>query len=712
MTTRPRVSRAALTALMLLWTAIAPLLTHATVAVAQTVAAQTALETKPQPSTMLIFDGSGSMWGKLDGEKQIKLAQARDGVKAALAKFTVVSSQIGLVSFGHRRQGDCSDVQVIAPPEPATEQTVTDRIVNPLEKLNPKGKGPLTAALREAAKTLGKGTGPRSIVLIHDDPDNCQQDACAAVGELQQTAPGVVIHVVGLGLKPDDALRYQCLTRPTGGKHVNAQDAAQIAAGVVEVMQLAALGVGEAAAATAATAATAAKVMPVPAATQAAVPVVVAPVAPAVDLTREGPSAIRLRALLAKDRLVAPGHRIGWTISADPPRDGQPASADAEGSDLVLPALPGAYKVRAVSGLVQAETTVTVAAKGQALAEVVFNAGDIRIKAPLAADATVMVAERDPATPVAGKAAPKGAASGRRLGVWPHGQTNLLVPARALILTLEQSELRSAWPIDIAAGEIREVDVGQAGGRVVLDLLPAAGPANVASNAFGNQPVVYTIEEDDPDAPRGRREIARSAASTAEFVVAPGTYMIAASRNGLEARERIAVVAGEVVRRSLPLVASRLVMSARLGKAPAAPTDRIVDSFRLMRVDVDNEAALILPGPAVIVDVPPGRYRVEARRNNAAIRVEQVVDVKAGEYKAVALEYQAGELRMDTAFASEPGTWRILDARGRLVGSGTDAETRQLLTAGRYTVRIDIAGKRREQGIDVRSGEVSSLRLQ
>jgi hypothetical protein len=95
--------------------------------------------------------------------------------------------------------------------------------------------------------------------------------------------------------------------------------------------------------------------------------------------------------------------------------------------------------------------------------------------------------------------------------------------------------------------------------------------------------------------------------------------------------------------------------------------------------------------------------------------VEQVVDVKAGEYKAVALEYQAGELRMDMAFATEPGqagAWRILDASGRLVGSGTEAETRQLLTGGRYTVRIDIAGKRREQGVDVRPGEVSNLRLQ
>ena len=92
-----------------------------------------------------------------------------------------------------------------------------------------------------------------------------------------------------------------------------------------------------------------------------------------------------------------------------------------------------------------------------------------------------------------------------------------------------------------------------------------------------------------------------------------------------------------------------------------------------------------------------------------------MIDIRAGEYKVVALEYQAGELRMDMAFASgagQPVAWRILDASGRLVGSGTEAETRQLLTAGRYTVWVDVAGKRREQGVDVRPGEVSTLRLQ
>ena len=676
-------------------------------------AAQTASEPKPTPQTMLIFDGSGSMWGKIEGEKQIKLAQARDGVRATLSKFSAAGSGLGLMSFGHRRQADCSDVQIITPIEASAEAALVERLMPPLEKLNPKGKGPLTTALREAAKALGKTAGPRSIVLIHDDADNCQQDACAALAELQQSAPGVVIHVVGLAVKPEDATRYQCLTKPTGGKQVNAQDAAQIAAGIGEVMQLAALGVTEttvsAVSAKPAVAAAAAK--PIPAPTPAA------PLAAAVDLARDGPPAIRARALLSKERLVT-SQRIRWSITSDPLREGQSVSIDVEGSDLIVPVEPGAYRVRATSGLVQADATVSVGAKGQVLAEVVFNASEIRIKAPLAADATVLVAERDPALDRAGRGGSiKPGPAGRRLGVWPHGQTSLLVPARALLLTLEQGELRSVWPVDIAAGEILDVDVGQAGGRVSLDLLPVAGP-NVTpaqSGQFGNQPVVYTIEEDDPDAPRGRREIARSAAPVAEFVVAPGTYMVAATRGSLETRERIAVAAGEVVRRSLPLVASRLVISARFGKSAPPASERPLDSFRLTRSGADRETSLVMQGPAAIVDVPPGRYRVEARRNNAAIKAEQEIEIRSGEYKVVALEYQAGELRMGPVFDSNPGqpvAWRILDADGRLVGSGTEADGSQLLNAGRYSVRVDIGGKRREQVVEIKPGEVSNLRLQ
>jgi Ca-activated chloride channel homolog len=645
---------------------------------------------------MVVFDGSGSMWGKLDGEKLTKLVQARDAIKTALGKPQPQALQVGLMSYGHRRQGDCSDVQVLVPPEAAAPSAFVDRIANPLEKLNPKGKGPLTAALKEAAKALGKFAAPRSIVLVHDDPDNCQQDACAALAEIQQSAPGVMIHVVGLGLKPDDAARYQCLTKPTGGRHVNAQDGDQTAAGLAETMQLALQGERDAGEVPSV------KVM----SSQApAAPLPKAP--PVIDLAKDGPPALHLRALLAKDGVIT-GHRVRWTLWKDPRQEGAPPVATAEGSDVILPIPEGPYRVRAEAGLLAAETTAAASAQGHTLANVLLDGGEIRLKTPLPADATLVLAEKR-----ASAAVP--ANPNRRLTIWPHAQMALLVPPGTYSVLLEHGELRADRAVAVAAGQSQEVDAILPGGRVILDLTAPAGPISAGVNA-ADQAVVFTIAEDDPDGPRGRREIARSAAQTAEFVVPPGAYIVTASRGPMETRERITVLAGEAVRRSLPLVAARLVLGVRLGNAPASTgTANTPDSFRLTRLDGTNEKTLLIAGPTAIADVPPGRYRVEARRAATTIRAQQEIEVKAGDYKPVTLDYHAGALRLDAILKPESAgqgvSWHILDATGHLAWSSYEAAPSTLLSVGRYTVRMAVRGASREQSVDIRDGEITTLRM-
>ena len=169
------------------------------------------------PAVVIVFDNSGSMWGKLDGEKATKLVLGREAVDAALDKLDG-KVRTGLVTFG-RRRGDCADVEVVAKPD-AVEP---ERIKEPLEKANPKGRGPVVLATREAAKALGS-TRPASIILIHDDLDNCQQDACAAAADIKRDYPGLKIHVVSLGMKKEDLPRISCLPETTGGRHFDAQN--------------------------------------------------------------------------------------------------------------------------------------------------------------------------------------------------------------------------------------------------------------------------------------------------------------------------------------------------------------------------------------------------------------------------------------------------------------------------------------------------------
>ena len=662
------------------------------------------------PSMVLIFDGSGSMWGKLDGQKQTKLVDAREAVKSALSKLNPATTQIGLVAFGHRRQGDCSDVQIVVPLEAATASAFVERIMTPLDKLNPRGKGPLTAALREAAKVLAKADGPRSIVLLHDDPDNCQQDTCAALDELQKSAPGVVIHVVGLGLKPEDATRYQCLTNPTGGRSVNAMTAEQMEAAITDVMGLAAAGTTEMArgvetrldsqTASIHSVSVAAIATPVPAPEPA----------PALETT--GPPRLKLRAYLTADRLLR-GYPVRWSVW---PLDQSAAVAlRADGDDAEIPVQPGTYRVEARAGLQRAETTVVAKAQGQTAADVQLNATDIRLTMPLPADATATLVRRLPESE--GQAPTTSHVSKPDVAFWPHGQTSLVVAAGAYWLRLEQGELSSKRPIDLMAGQSLDLDLSQPGGRVVLSLTAPAGPAAATTGALANQPVIFKLEEDDPDAPRGRREIARSAAAVAEFVVAPGTYVATATRGSIDVRERITVNAGEVVRRSLPLMAARLVVSAKIAAAStgASSSDAATDSFSVTRLDFDATSSTFLGGPAAIVDLPAGRYRIEARRNNAALRTQQDVELKAGDFRALTIEHQAGQLRLDAGAegdgAGDGVAWHVLDGGGRLVWSAYEPRTTTLLGVGRYTVRANIHGRQVERTIEVRTGQVSDVRI-
>src|SRR5882724_11322235 len=143
-------------------------------------AAATAAQAQEPASVIIVFDGSGSMAGNIEGVKASKVVAARDALRRALDKVGP-QTRVGLVAFGHRR-GDCGDVELMRPLEPLDVQ----RFADTLERMNPRGRGPLTAALREAAKSIPPGPGKRSLILIHDDADNCQQNVCAMAEELRR----------------------------------------------------------------------------------------------------------------------------------------------------------------------------------------------------------------------------------------------------------------------------------------------------------------------------------------------------------------------------------------------------------------------------------------------------------------------------------------------------------------------------------------------
>ena len=354
-------------------------------------------------------------------------------------------TRVGLASFGHRR-GDCADVETIRPPEPVD----VARLLEPLEKLNPRGRGPLVLAIREAAKSLPPAPGKRSLVLIHDDADNCQQNVCVGAQELR--AAGVTVHVVGLALKPDDLARTACLPQLTGGRLFHTQNAEQIAAAVEEALKLASNDAGRI------EPPASAKGAPQPSARPGAA---IVPKPPT-----DAPPGLYLRSLLApKSEPV--GLTLNWTVTSE----GQPREVLYSGraASPHIPAVPGRYVVEARDGPISASTVATVVDKGPTVVEVVLNAGTLRVKAqaqksgaPLT-DAIVTISEAGQ-----GGESRKDAPLGLPLAAFKGSEGVAILPAGRYLVRVEQGLVRADRSVVVPAGSQGLVEVPLNAARLQL----------------------------------------------------------------------------------------------------------------------------------------------------------------------------------------------------------------------------------------------------
>jgi Ca-activated chloride channel family protein len=633
-------------------------------------------------SAVIVFDGSSSMWGIIDGPRGSKLAVAREAVRRALGKIGP-QTRVGLASFGHRR-GDCADVEVIRPPEPVD----MPRLMEPLERLNPRGRGPLTLALREAAKSLPPPPGKRSLVLIHDDADNCQQNICVGAQELR--AAGVTVHVIGLALKPDDLVKMACLPQMTGGRLFHAQTVEQIGAAVEDALKLASSDAGRI------EPPAAPKRAPTPSAGPSAV---VVPKPPA-----DAPPGLYLRSLLAP-KTDPVSVTLNWTVTPE----GQFGEVLFSGraANPHIPVAPGRYVIEARDGSVAATMAATVVDKGPTVVEVVLNAGILRVRAqaqktgaPLG-DAIVTISEAGQ-----GSEGRKDAAVGQPLAAFKGSEGVAVLPAGRYLVRVEQGLVRADRFVVVPVGSQGLIDVPLNAARLQLS---AVGREVVEST----DALIFSIAEDDPDTPSGRREVARSAARQADFVLPPGTYYVIARLGTIEARESLAVGPGDVVKRTLSVAAGRLALATK--PIGTASTHAEPVSYRVERIDGSPQDVITTSRSSPVLLLLGGRYRVEGRYGVMNARVVREVEVKAGQTQQLTLEHQAASLKLRLigvgGAAPSEVFWDVKDEAGTTVWTTGQPEPSATLQAGRYRIRAETREKRYDRAIELRSGEARVVEL-
>lgn len=624
------------------------------------------------PTTMLIVDGSGSMWGPIEPDRRAKIDIVRGLLKPLVQG--AAETKIGLTSFGHRRKGDCSDVELVALPGPDR-----DLVVNTIDKLNPKGKGPIVEALRQSAKAIG-ATRPASILVVTDGADNCQQDACEAATEIARSQPGVAIHVVALAVDPDDVPRLSCVAKATGGKFYDVRDAQGIAAAIEEAGKLATLAPNASG----------------PSSGPASGPS--AATVPAMPDAAAGPgTTLRLTAALVSNSAII-ATPLHWRVFK---AGGKDLVHDTEAAALDLKLEAGNYDVIVNAGRVEARQSVTVETGKLTAVTVPLNAGRMSVRVKNQKDGepstTAVVA-------ISATTAPKSGATPQSF-VGHGGDGGVIFAPGAYTISVADGLAHQERQVTLAAGNEAAYDVILNAGK--LEVMAATREDGEALEATS-----FSVAEDDPDSTDGRREVGRSNAVHASFTLTAGTYYVSARSGASVVQQRVAIGAGDVVKRTLVVPVGRLKVSSLISGQPAGERQGLI--YRISSLDGELREITRSALPRLDLTLKAGKYRVAANLGAVNVKAQQDIALEAGKPADVVLKLDAGEISLKPPQGASAGPdvfWEIMDQAGHPVWHTSVYEPKALLAPGRYTVRMETKDKRTEAAFEIRSGDHKTVQL-
>ena len=179
---------------------------------------------------VFILDASGSMWGQVEGTAKIVIARE---VLTGLVEELPDDSVVGLVAYGHRRKGDCDDVEELIP----LGRLDKARMVASIQALSPKGKTPISRSVRLTAGRLNGLEDETTIILVSDGKETCDPDPCGLVKELKEAGIKFVMHVIGFDVTEEEREQLECMARAGGGEYYPAGNAGEFLAAAREFVE-------------------------------------------------------------------------------------------------------------------------------------------------------------------------------------------------------------------------------------------------------------------------------------------------------------------------------------------------------------------------------------------------------------------------------------------------------------------------------------------
>ncbi|OGI18712.1 MAG: hypothetical protein A3B68_03460 [Candidatus Melainabacteria bacterium RIFCSPHIGHO2_02_FULL_34_12] len=185
-------------------------------------------------SVLIVFDASGSMEDKINGETKIHIAKRvlEDVLLKATSDINLGLRVYGLSQPANNPYFDCSDSKLLVVPGTNNRRS----IVSEIQKILPRGLTPITYSLSQAVQDLRPYKGEKSILLISDGLETCGGDPCQLAQTLVTSNIDLKIDVVGFGVKDDWEAQQQlmCVALSTNGKYYSADSAEQLTQGLTE----------------------------------------------------------------------------------------------------------------------------------------------------------------------------------------------------------------------------------------------------------------------------------------------------------------------------------------------------------------------------------------------------------------------------------------------------------------------------------------------
>ena len=160
---------------------------------------------------IIILDFSGSMAARILGERKIDIA--RQAMRDLLKTWNP-NIELGLMAYGHRRKGDCKDIEMLYP----VGRVDPRQMMSAVGRLRPLGKTPLGAAVLQAAKRLHYTEDKATVVLLSDGKETCGVDPWKLGLALKKDGVDFKAYVIGFDVKRGEERGLVCLAKNTGGR--------------------------------------------------------------------------------------------------------------------------------------------------------------------------------------------------------------------------------------------------------------------------------------------------------------------------------------------------------------------------------------------------------------------------------------------------------------------------------------------------------------